>query len=184
MIYERIKNQLIACDKDDSGTGDNGFSYDYTDFNGTTHVGVTKSAKTIAKELDELRKTTVSRSDYASDAAYNAAITAQRERVASMEAQLEARINAAVSRLNNKRIKYSTGAAGADKVIREQFAAMVDIKNASNDLGKSLDRHYATVSASDAVGMWKQGKNIAAQATSGKIQTLADAGKYTNSGKK
>lgn len=181
--FEKIKNQLVACDKTDGA-----FTYEYEDMFKKKHSS-NRSAKTIAKELDEVRKTSVSRENYSDDpigeAQYKAAIKEQRERVALMEAELEGRINAATAKIREG--KYKTGTDAADKVIVEQADVMIDIKNASNKLGTSLDKDgYEEITATDdnIVLMMKQGKNISSQAASGKLQTLADVGKYTSSGKK
>ena len=171
--FERIKGQLIACDKNDGA-----FSYNFTRLDGSTGTS-NRSAKTIAKELEEVKKSTVSRSDYADTAAgeaqYNAAIRAQRERVANMEAELEGRIDAA-----------TRASLVADKVILEQADLMIDIKKSSNELGLSLDKNYQTITANDdqIVSMMKQGKNISSQASSGTLQSIADVAKYSGKDKK
>lgn len=179
--YDQIKSQLTSCDKDDTS-----LSYTYKDLSGAVHTSM-RSAKTIAKELDEAKKTTISRQDFTgpnAEADYQAAISAQRERIANMEAELEGRINAAAAGLANG--TFSTTVASADKVISEQTSLMNKLKGASNDLGSSLDDKYAKITASDndVVNIMKQGKGVSAQATSGKMQKYADAGKYAGGSKK
>lgn len=56
--YDTIKNQAVACDSNDK-------SYKYvTDAKGNKVKVETKSAKTISKELDEMKKTQIDRSSF------------------------------------------------------------------------------------------------------------------------
>ena len=174
--YDRIKQQAIACDATDGALR-----------------GTTKSAKTLAKELDELKKTTISRQSFTNDAAgqaqYEAAISAQKQRIADQEKELEKRINAVVAELQDKNSTWTTHSDSADKVIKEQTATMEALVKKSNSLGRSIDSKYAEVDEKlitdhDVVMMMKQGKGIEAQASSGRMQEITDAAKYANNKKK
>lgn len=193
--FDAIKQQMTACDSNDT--------------NVVTHNGQTynRSAKTISKELDELKKTTVDKQSFREqatatasatqnfnnmtsaqqekliqaqmDAMYDAAVTAQKQKIADTEKELEGRINAAVAGIHSG--VFSTGVESADKVISEQTIAMNKLKEKSNNLGKSLDKDYKPITADDydVVNIMKQGKAVGAQAASGKMQDYADVGKYT-----
>lgn len=194
--YDAIKGQMTSCDSNDA--------------NVVTHNGVTynRSAKTISKELDELKKTSVDKQSFRRqaiaaasaaagfggmtpaqkesliqaqmDSMYDAAVTAQKQKIADTEKELEGRINAAVAGIKNG--TFGTGVASADKVILEQTTAINRLKEKSNELGLSLDSEYEIITAADddVVNIMKQGKGVSAQVASGKLQDMADVGKYTN----
>ena len=195
--YDAIKNQIIACDSIDG----NAASY-----NGQVY---SKSAKTISKELDELKKTTVDRQSFRDQASsraiaangravsedqiqaemdrlYDAAVSAQKQKIIDTEKELEGRINAVVSALFDDQIQFTTSVPSADKIIKEQTKTINTLKKKSNDLGKEIDSGYVPISVDDydVVNIMKQGKAIGAQASSGRMQDITDAGKYVKSGKK
>ena len=207
--YDTIKNQAVACDKTDVTV-----QYTYVDPNtGVTMTrGIDKSAKTISKELDELKKTTIDRESFRSTAVsnlgtgatataieaeinrlYGDAITAQKNRVNAMEGELEARINAVVQQLFNDP-KFSTGSTSADNVIKQETEKLKKLRDVTNKLGTSLDDNYGEIDVPDkddaganitnVVNIMKQGKGTVAQAGSGKMEHYADVSKYTDKNKK
>ena len=202
--YDTIKNQAVACDKTDG----NVVNWSWTDEHGVTHATVTRSAKTISKELDEAKKSTVDRESFRSaavatlgtgatraqidaqmDLLYDQAITIQRNKIKAIESELEARINGVVYELSQDNSTFTTGAASADKVILEQRDKMVKLATETNKIGDSLDGEYrpidqAVIDASDVVNVMKQGKGTVAQAGSGKMEHYSDVSKYTDKNKK
>ncbi len=174
--YENIKNQAIACDSNDSTA----IEREMKDASGKIVKRKIESAKTIAKELDEMKKTQIDRSafgdDAAGEAAYNAAITQQKNLIKEKEADLEFRINA----LANGTVK--TGVDSADKVIKESAKAMGQLAISVNEIGKSVDSEFVamTTDTKDVVKMMKESKGAVAQTTSGKMDHIKDVAKYTN----
>jgi len=181
--YDAIKNQAIACDLDDS--------IYTTDSHGNKIYQ--KSAKTIAKELDEMKKTQINRSDFSSDGAYEAAISAQKQRIMNQEKALERRINdLANGREFQKDIVDAHGVsrtitvngtqtASADKVIQESKSAMISLRDAVNATGKEVDKDFVINDAAndDVVMIMKKAKGTLAQSTSGKFSDVKDIDKYT-----
>ena len=166
--YDTIKGQAVSCDSND----------------GTSYVSATtgrtiRSAKTISKEIDEMKKTTINRQDFATEADYQSAITDQKNRIKAAEGDLEERINWLAA-------GNSSGIASADKVIGEATKSMQALVDKSNALGKSLDSGFVEISASgtDVVNMMKQSKGTSAQAGSGKMSDIKDVGKYAGGSKK
>lgn len=168
--YDAIKGQAVACDK--------------TDVVDPTTGKLVKSAKTISKEIEEMKKTTINRQDFKTDAEYQKAVTDQKNRISQAESELEARINHLAAGISSGTV--TTGTDSADKVIREATASMQTLVAKSNALGESLDSEFVKVSASgtDVVGMMKQAKGTAAQAGSGKMSGIKDVGKYADGSKK
>jgi len=182
--YETIKNQAIACDKTDT-----------TRINPTT--GATeyvKSAKTLSKELDEIKKTQIDRTafhDYvdasghtvtASDQ-YNQAVQDQMRAVQDKEKELENRIND----LAQGRVR--TGEKSADQIIASATKSMQALVKQSNELGKSLSSTFVEIPQTladdrDVVAMFKKSKGTVAQASSGEFTTIKDRGKYADGGGK
>lgn len=163
--YDQIKAQATSCDSDDTKT--------FTAASGRT----IKSAKTISKQIDEMKKTTISRENFTNDADYQAAVDAQRLRIKDAEGDLEERINWLAS-------GNSTGVDSADKVIRDAKGSIEYLKESSNELGKSLDSEFIEISKDDVVGIMKQAKGTLSQTTSGNMATMTDVGKYTSGKKK
>lgn len=166
--YDQIKGQATACDSDDTRT--------------FIHNGRTiQSAKTISKQIEEMKKTTISRESFAAgatgDVDYQNAIEAQRLRIKDAEGDLEARINWLAQ-------GNGTGIASADKVIKEATEAIESLKDSSNKLGRSLDSSFVEITNNDVVGIMKQAKGTAAQASSGKMAEMKDVAKYAGQSKK
>lgn len=191
--YDNIKNQAIACDSNDT-------SYIY-DENGNRVQK--KSAKTLSKELEEMKKTQIDRTAFSdikdsngktlisAEDQYNEAITQQRLAIKSKEGELEARINS----LANNEVRYEdssgrehfgTGVASADKVIAESRSTMGKLAHDVNETGKAIDDKFVTISEdiTDVVTMMKQSKGAVAQTTSGKMSDIKDIAKYTQQTKK
>lgn len=195
--YDAIKSQITACDTNES-------ALTYKDQHGNVHTTSARSAKTISKYLDELKKTSIDREAFRNQATanvgpngnvedeinrlYSAAVDNQRKSIMQVEKELEERINAVANNVTMN--KYDTGSASANKIISEQVSTMESLVKSSNDLGKSLDSDFAEIDESlfgkegnDIVMAMKQSKGTVSQASSGKIQNAADVGKYTG-GKK
>lgn len=225
--FDTIKQQLVACDMDDSAD----LVYKGKSYN--------RSSKTIAKELDELKKTTVEKQAYRDqaiealkrakvqaaiddiqrksgrtlktdeidrlkqmidkeslneeaiqnrmEALYDKAVTAQKQKIADTEKELEGRINAAVAGIKEGNAKTASIAASARKIVKEQADRIVSLKDKTNKLGLSLDEKYEgikDVDDSDIVMIMKKAKGIEPQTRSGVLEKYSDIGKYTKKGNK
>ena len=182
--YDNIRNQAIACDSNDSV---NVLEREIKDANGRV-IGTRKikSAKTISKELDEMKKTQIDRNAFkditnqdgsiiTAEQQYYDAIAQQKDAIKEKEADLEYRINALANGL-------STGVDSADKVIKESRKAMGELAKSVNDIGQSVDDKFVKMSenTNDVVKMMKESKGAVAQTTSGKMSDIKDVAKFTN----
>jgi hypothetical protein len=195
--YDNIKNQALACD-----SNDNSYGYDALGNRITT-----KSAKTISKELDEMKKTQIDRNSFkdikdssgnvlkSAETQYYEAITQQKDAIKKKEAELEQRINDLANNKvyyvdSNGEEKTGTGVASADKVIKESKETMITLAKSVNEIGSDVDDKFEKMYVPsqeqiendevDVVPMMKQSKGAVAQTTSGKMSDIKDVAKYTN----
>ena len=179
--YDTIKNQAISCDAYDG---------DVLMRNGRR----IESAKTISKELEELKKTQINRSDFdaakyggdeaKAEAAYQNALTQQKDRIKEKEADLEFRITALAR--GDVKAKTASGVEvqSATRVINDATQMMMKTRDSVNKTATKLDSEFVEISGGDdVVAIMKSSKGASAQASSGKMQHITDVGNYTKSKK-
>lgn len=123
-----------------------------------TKYGAFDGIKGLEKYLDEVKKTTISRSDYATEADYLTAVNEQRERIADLEDIKDRRLNDLASGA------VSTGDPYTDRAITEAYATMQTLVGDLNGATRAFDSNIGTVNArADAKTINGMTKGVSAQ---------------------
>ncbi len=119
--------------------------------------------KGLEKFLDEVKKTTINRNDYATDSEYLDAVKKQQGRIKDLE-------DAKDSRLNDIAIgATTTGDAATDQAIKGNYQQMVSTANEVNSITSSIDSNIGKIDISkDAKTINGQAKGVSYQVSGSK----------------
>lgn len=133
--YKSMQSAAIGNDKANFSASSYGAGYSkYGNFDGI---------KGLEKYLDEVKKTTISRSDYSNESDYLNAVNEQRQRIADLEDIKDKRLNNLASGTE------STGDMYTDRAITEAYETMQQLAGELDGATRSFDKNIGTISTSD-----------------------------------
>lgn len=148
--YKAMQNAAVGNDKQTFNASAYGSKYaKYGSFDGI---------KGLEKYLDEVKKTTINRSDFASEADYLSAVSEQQQRIADLEDIKDTRLNRLAAGTEHTQDSYT------DRAITEAYATMQSLVKDLNSATSAFDPGIGKVSASaDAKTINGSTKGVSAQ---------------------
>lgn len=151
--YKSMQGAAVGNDKKNFDAS--AYNYGTRDF---SKYGKFDGIKALDKYLEEVRKTTINRDSYASEAEYLNAVNEQRQRVADLEELKDIRLDRIASGAE------TTGDTATDTAIRGNYNQMISAAKEVNSITSSLDSSIADINiAAGAKGINGQSKGVTNQ---------------------
>ena len=158
--YDTIKNQAVACDSNDKNILQRVIKDENGKVVGTREI---KSAKTISKELDEMKKTQIDRNSFSdiegktARQQFDEAVTSKNTQISNLEAKKKSyqdqasKINMEAAEIKTKQANLKREDFGSDNEYYEAYAACTQRLAVLDEQKKSYDVAAVNQEINDAI---------------------------------
>lgn len=158
--YDTIKNQAVACDSNDKNILQRVIKDENGNVTGTREI---KSAKTISKELDEMKKTQIDRNSFSdiegktARQQFDEAVTSKNTQISNLEAKKKSyqdqasKINMEAAEIKTKQANLKREDFGSDNEYYEAYAACTQRLAVLDEQKKSYDVAAVNQEINDAI---------------------------------